>query len=181
MHVDVGQVTEHDAAVVGGGEVRVGGGELMGARDHGQPEALRGLAAQQPFPARHRLHHAVIGDDHGVGGRHRDPGRVMDPQRGDAVRDDPLIHERAGGVVQQHAAVAWRAGRDGGQRHPGRVRPGLAALDDVRDLAVAAVGEHGLDLAGVPARHHHEDLVDTRGRLKGGHATLDQRPAAQGE
>ena len=33
MHVDVRQITEHHAAVVGGGEIRVGGGELMGMVD----------------------------------------------------------------------------------------------------------------------------------------------------
>ena len=34
------------------------------------------------------------------------PAASWTPQRGDAVRDDPLIHQRARGVVQQHAAVA---------------------------------------------------------------------------
>jgi hypothetical protein len=186
VHVDVRQVTKHDAAVVGRGEVRVGGGELMGAGDHREPEALRGLAAQQPFPARHRLHHPVVGDDHGVRRRHRDPRRVVHPQRSDAFGDYPLIHQRPRGIVQQHAAVV-RSGiassvtRDSGQGRPGRVRPGRAALDDPRDLEVAAVGEHGLDLVGVPARHHDQDLVDVRCLVEGGHAALDQRLPAQGQ
>jgi hypothetical protein len=126
-----------------------------------------------------------MGDDHGVGRRHRDTGRLVEAERGHAVGDDPLIDERARGVMQQHAAVG-RIGAvrgdgpgDRGQGHPGRVRPGRAALDDGPDLAVAAVREHRPDLLDVPARHEHEGLVNARGLLEGGYAVLDQGPAGQ--
>jgi hypothetical protein len=191
VHRDVGQVAEYHAAVVGGGEAGIGRGQLMSAGDHREPEALRGLAAQQRLPPRHRLHHPVVGDHHGVGRGHRDPGRVVHLERGHAVRDDPLIYQRPGGVVQQHAAVARSAGvrsagvrsagRDRGQRRARRVRPGHAALDDGRHLPVRGPGQHGLDLPGVPAGHHHEDLVDAGRLVEGRHAPLDQRPAAQAE
>ena len=126
----------------------------------------------------------------------------MNLQRGDAIRNDLLIHQRPRRIMQQHPALAARpnpppaarcaaepaarcanriCSRDGGQGHPSRVRPGRATLDDVRDLAVAAVGEHGFDLFGVSARHHDEDLVDVRRLVEGGHAPLHQRLAAQGQ
>jgi hypothetical protein len=197
VHLDARQVTEHHAAVVGRGEIRVGGGELVGPGDHVQPEALRGLAPPQRFPAWHRAHHAVVGDHDGVGGRHGHAGRLMDAQRRDAVGDDPLVHQRARGVVQQHAAAGGLVGevrgpggrslghagpaRDGGQGRARGVRPGHPALDDRRDLAVPAVGQHGPDLLGVAARHDHDDLVHAWRLLEGGHAVLDQRPAAQRE
>jgi hypothetical protein len=188
VHVDARQVAEHHAAVVGGGEIRVGGGQFVRAGDHREPEALRGLAAPQRFPARHRVHHPVVGDHDGVGGRHGHAGRLVDRQRGDAIGDDPLIHQRARRVVQQHPAVRRIAGNsrnsrnstgDSGQRHPGRVRACHPTRDDPGDLAVAAVGEHGPDLPDVVAGHDHEDLVDPRRPLERGHAVLEQRPAAQ--
>ena len=187
----------------------------MSPGDHGQPETLRSLASEQRLPPRHRTHHAVVGDDDGVGRRHRNPSRRMNLQRGHAVRNDPLIHQRPRRIMQQHPAVAARPDplsaaqitvepacrratrsravvpaarraarsrtrtRDGRQGHPSRVRSGRATLDDVRDLPVAAIGEHDLDLFRVPARHHDEDLVDARRLVEGGHAPLHQRLAAQ--
>jgi hypothetical protein len=109
----------------------------------------------------------------------------MDGERGHAVGDDLLVDQRARGVVQQHAAVGRIAAvpgdglADRGQRHPGGLRPGRAAFDDGRDLAVAGVREHGPDLLDVSTGHEHEHLVDTRRLLEGRHAVLDQRPAAQ--
>jgi hypothetical protein len=181
VHFDAGEVAEHDAAVVGRGEIGVGGGQLVGAGDHREPEALRGLAALQRLPARNRAHHPVLGDHDGVRGRHRDAGRLVHAQRGHAIRDDPLVDQGPGGVVQQHAALGRLGGRDDGQGRAGRVRPGHPALDDRGHLAVAGVGQHGLDLLGMPARHHDQDLVDPRRLVEGGHAPLEEGPAAQGQ
>jgi len=89
----------------------------------------------------------------GVRGRDRHPGRVVLAQRGHAVRDDPLVHQRPGRIMQQHPgssgglggvrpprrqqSVTFLARGDRAQRDPGRLRPGLPALDDRRHLAVA--------------------------------------------
>ena len=67
---DFGQVTVHDAAVVGGralGEAGVGVGQLIGLPDHREPEALRRLAARQRIASRHARHHPVADLDDGVG------------------------------------------------------------------------------------------------------------------
>jgi hypothetical protein len=177
VHVDAGQVAQHHAAVVGRREVRVGGGQLVGPDDHRQPEALRGLAPPQRFPGRHRVHHPVGRDHHGVRRRHRHPGRVVLAQRRHAARDDPLVHQRPRRVVQQHPALIGPADR--GQRHPGRVRPRHPARDHPGDLRKPARGEHVPDPVDVPGRHHDQDLVHPGRLLERGHAVLDQRPAAQ--
>src|SRR5438876_1053756 len=83
------QKAQDHPAVVGGGEPGIGRGQLVRAGDHRQPEALRGLAAEQRFPGRHRVHDPVHGDHDGVRGRYGHPGRVVLAQRGHAVRDDP--------------------------------------------------------------------------------------------
>ncbi len=154
----------------------------MGPGDDREPEALRGLAAPQRFPARHRVHHAVIRDHDGVRGRHGHPRRLVHLQRGHAVGDDPLVHQRPRRVVQQHPAVASitlaRPG-NGAQRRPGRVRPRHPARDDPGDLGKPAPGEHVPDLVDVPGGHHDQDLVHSGCLLERGHAVLDQRLAAQ--
>ncbi len=87
-HADrhVGQVAQDHAAVVGGGEVRVLPGQLVGAADRGEAERLRGLAAPDA---------AAVGDvgdllllvdhDDRVGGGDGDVDRVVAAQGGDAV------------------------------------------------------------------------------------------------
>ena len=80
---------------------------------------------------------------------------------------------------RQQSVIGFTRG-DRAQRDPGRLRPGLPALDDRCHLAVAAP-EQRLDLPGVPAGHHDQDLVHPRRRLERRHAPLDQRGPAQGE
>jgi hypothetical protein len=173
VHGHVGQVAQHHAAVVGRHIVRVGGGEFVRAPDHRQPEGLRGLAAPQPLARRDLAHHPV-GDDHDrVRGGHRGAdGIVPAAQRGHARRDDPLVHQRTGRVVEQHPAFRVRRS-ERGQRCPGRIRPGRPARQHRADLFVR--GELSLDLVDVSRRHHHQDLVDVRRGAERGHAVLKQR------
>jgi hypothetical protein len=178
MHVHAGQVAQHHAAVVGGGEVRVGGGQLVGPGDDREPETLRGLAAPQRLPARHRVHHPVGRDHHGVRRRHRHPGRVMLAQRRHAVRDDPLIHQGPRRVMQEHPLVI-AAPSNRGQGRPRRIRARHSARDDPGDLRKPALGQRVPDPLDVPGGHHDQDLVHPGRLLERGHAVLHQRLAAQ--
>jgi hypothetical protein len=177
-----GQVAEHHPAVVGGGtgnEARVAAGELVGAPDHRQPEPLRRLAAAQPFPRRDRADQAglVDGDD-GVGGGYRDVHRRVHGQGGDAVGDDPRVDQRADGIVEQHQAVRPRpAGAEHVDGRAGGVGALGAALEHPPDLAVPALADQPLGLAGVADGHHDEDLVNVRVRLEGVQGVFEDRLA----
>jgi hypothetical protein len=159
----------------------------MSPGDHRQPEALRGLASPQVLARRHMRHDPVLRHDDRVRGRYRGTDGVVRTQRGDAVRDDPLVDQRTGGVMQQHAAVLsgksgifGEAGRDGRERDPGRVRAGDPAGDHRAYLAAGQLsGEHVPDLVNIPAGHHHQDLVDPRSLRERGHATLDEGAPAE--
>src|ERR1700733_11230193 len=173
-----GEVAEDYAAVVGGGEVRIGSGQLVVLGDHREAEALRGLGAEQRLAGRDVGHHAVCRDDDRVRTRDRGAGGVVGLQRGHAAGDDLLADQRAGGVMEEDAPGLWGVPEEQvGQGVADRVRAGDAALDDGADL----VSDQLLRLGSVGGGHDEEHLVDAGGRGEGCHAVLDERLAAQGE
>ena len=97
-----------------------------------------------------------------------------------AVGDDPLGDQGAGGVVDEDAGLGRVVpGADVGEGVADRVRAGGAALDDRADLAA----DQSLRLIVVGGGHDEQDLVDagSGGRGERRDAVLDERPAVEGE
>jgi succinoglycan biosynthesis protein ExoA len=131
VHAHLGQVAQHDPAVVGRGQVTeagVGGGELVRLPDHRQPEPLRRLAPHQAVPARYAGDDPVA--DHGdrVGRGHRHPHGAVPGQRRHAAGDRRLVHQGPGRVVEQHVTLGAAELGDG---PPGGLHPGAPTSDDL--------------------------------------------------
>ena len=85
-----------------------------------------------------------------------------------AVGDDLLGDQRAGGVVDENAGFVWRvAGGDVGEGAADRIRPGGAALDDRAYLATDELPGFLVIVEG----HDKHDVVDV-GRLQRGEVFL---------
>jgi hypothetical protein len=127
-----GEVLEHDAAVVGRGEVGILRRDLVRPADRAEPEGLRRPSAAQPRAGRDAGDVMVLVDlDDRVGRRDRGVHRVVGVQRPHAVLDDALVDERAHRVVEQHLRVV---AADRGDRELGRVVAGVAARQDAGEL-----------------------------------------------
>ena len=195
---NLGKVAQHHAAVVGRGEParpQVGVGQFIGVPDDRKPEALRCLAPGQVMAIRDRGHQPVGDLDDRVGGRDRHAERVALTQRDDTIGDHSLIQQRPGRVVKQHQAIPSRAvavggagrgcavgrpasGTEQGDGTPGRFWPVASALDDAAELAESAVKQRPrlVEMAG---GHHHEDVIDLRRRVEGGHGVFQHWPTGQ--
>jgi hypothetical protein len=125
------------------------------------------------------LHDAVGGADHdGVRGRHGRPDRVVLAQGVDAVRDDTLVEQRAGGVVEQDPGALRRMPRGHvAQGVADGVGAGLAALDDRADLAAHESGDQVV----VGGRHDQQHLVHSRRGRERRHAVFHERLAVEGK
>src|SRR5699024_7207926 len=108
-----------------------------------------------------------------VGGRDHDVDGTVRVERGDAVSDDPLIDERANGIVQDDLAfvLAERL-----EHLPRRLIPGAATLEDLAELRELAAHERGDVLR--PAGCDHEDhLIDLVALVECSESVLEDRLA----
>lgn len=172
----VGQVLQHDAAVVGRPELRVLVGDLVGPFQRRGEEGLRGLAAAQPRAVRDLRDGVVVVElDDRVRGRDGDVDGLVGHQRLEAVGDHVLAEQRAHGVVEEYVAVL--ALREGGQGELGRLVAGVGALEDLGDLRVAAVAGHRVHGVEVAGGHQDDDLVDLRVAVEHAEGVLHDRHA----
>ncbi len=105
-----------------------------------------------------------------------DSDRGVLGERLEAVGDDPVGHQRADRVVEEHVPMLVADRRE---RPRGRLGPGCAALDDVDDLALAPAADDRPDRAEVALRDREHDLVDRGMGLEGRDGVLQDgaRPA----
>ncbi len=172
---DVGEVAEHDTAVVGSPEVGISSGDVVRLAQHGGTERLRGLATTEVVAHRDLPDGVLRRDlDDRVGRRDGDVDGVVGVEGVEAVADDPGADHGAYGVVEEQLAVAVADRVEGAQR---RAVAGVGALEDRGDLVVLAAAQDRVHRIEVPGRHHHDDLVDHRVLLHGDEGVLEDRLA----
>ncbi len=176
----LGEVAQHDTAVIGGrrrGETGVGVRALVGTPDDRQPKALRRLAARQRVTRQDALDSLACQLDDGVGGWHHHADGLPVVECGHAVRDDPLVDQRPGGVVEQHLGVSRSRVAEPGERPSRRLGPAGAAFDHRSELGNARQALPDLVLE---ARSGHDQYpVDAGSTVECPGTVLDQ--GASGE
>ncbi len=177
---DLRQIAQDDAAVIGGrggGKAGVGLGALVGVADDGEVEALRRLAAGERVTRQHSLNGPVGYLDDGVGRWHHDADGLPPVEGRDAVRDDALIDQRPGGIMEQHPGVGRGLAAKPSECLSGRVGPTGPAPDHRGHLGHGS--EFSLDLFLQLGGGHDQHLVDTWGTLEGPYAVLDETTPSQ--
>src|SRR5262245_30639775 len=168
----LGEVREHDAAIVGGVEVRVLPGQLVSLAYHGQPETLRRLTTPETVSRRDLADHAIVNGDDRVSGREGDIDGLVGAQRIHGLPDNPRGHQGAYRIVEHYVALIGPQSID---RNLRRVATDHAAREDLRHFPVRPPRDDLFRFIEEIWMHDDDDLVDFRCCIHGRHRVLKDR------